>query len=69
MHLKSLSHVRLCEILWTVAHQAPLSMEFSRQEYWKGCHVLLQGIFPIKGLNQHLGISYLSCIWRRVLFH
>jgi len=21
---------------WTVAHQAPLSMEFSRQEYWSG---------------------------------
>ena len=21
---------------WTVAHQAPLSMEFSRQEYWNG---------------------------------
>ena len=23
-------------ILWTVAHQAPLSMGFSRQEYWSG---------------------------------
>ena len=23
-------------MLWTVAHQAPLSMEFSRQEYWSG---------------------------------
>ena len=22
--------------IWTVAHQAPLSMEFSRQEYWSG---------------------------------
>ena len=22
--------------LWAVAHQAPLSMEFSRQEYWSG---------------------------------
>ena len=21
---------------WTVAHEAPLSMEFSRQEYWRG---------------------------------
>ena len=28
-----LSRVRLFVILWTVAHQAPLSMEFSRQEY------------------------------------
>ena len=28
--------VRLFAILWTVAHQAPLSMGFSRQEYWSG---------------------------------
>ena len=28
---------------WTVAHQVPLSMEFSRQEYRMGCHSLLQG--------------------------
>ena len=34
-----------------VAHQVPLPMEFSRQEYWVGCHFLLQGIFPIQGLN------------------
>ena len=33
---QSLSHVRLSAILWTVAHQAPLSMEYSRQEYWSG---------------------------------
>ena len=31
--------------LWTVAHQAPLSMGFSRQEYWCGLPCLLQGIF------------------------
>ena len=30
------SHVQLFAILWTVAHQAPLSMGFSRQEYWSG---------------------------------
>ena len=29
-----LSHVQLFATLWTVAHQAPLSMGFSRQEYW-----------------------------------
>ena len=29
-----LSHVQLFVTPWTVAHQAPLSMEFSRQEYW-----------------------------------
>ena len=31
-----LSLVQLLEIPWTVACQAPLSMEFSRQEYWNG---------------------------------
>ena len=30
------SHFWLCVTLWTVACQAPLSMEFSRQEYWSG---------------------------------
>ena len=35
----------------TVAHQAPLSMGFSRQEYWSRCHALLQGIFSTQGLN------------------
>ena len=34
--VKSLSRVRLFATLWTVAHQAPLSMGFSRQEYWSG---------------------------------
>ena len=29
-----LSRVQLFVTLWTVGHQAPLSMEFSRQEYW-----------------------------------
>ena len=33
---QSLSHVQLFAVLWTVAHQAPLSMGFSRQEYWSG---------------------------------
>ena len=31
---QSLSHVQLFPASWTVACQAPLSMEFSRQEYW-----------------------------------
>ena len=34
--LSRLSHVRLSVTPWTVAHQASLSMEFSRQEYWSG---------------------------------
>ena len=39
---------------WTVAHQAPLSMGFSRQEYWSGFHSLLQGIFPTQEWNPGL---------------
>ena len=34
--VKSLSRVRLFATPWTVAYQAPLSMGFSRQEYWSG---------------------------------
>ena len=34
--VKSLSRVQLFATPWTVAHQAPQSMEFSRQEYWSG---------------------------------
>ena len=34
VHAQSLSHVELFESPWTVAHQAPLSMGFPRQEYW-----------------------------------
>ena len=34
--LSCFSHVQLFVTPWTVTHQAPLSMEFSRQEYWSG---------------------------------
>ena len=34
--LNCFSRIRLCTVLWTVAYQAPLSMGFSRQEYWSG---------------------------------
>ena len=37
-----------------VDHQTPLSMGFPRKNTGVGCHVLLQGIFPIQGLNLHL---------------
>ena len=48
---------RLCPTLatpWTVTHQAPLSMGFFRQEYWSGCHFLLQGICPTQASNPGL---------------
>ena len=36
MKVKSVSRVQLLATPWTAAHQAPLSMGFSRQEYWSG---------------------------------
>ena len=36
MKVKSLSRVGLVATPWTAAYQAPLSMGFSRQEYWSG---------------------------------
>ena len=45
-----LSHIRLFATPGTVAHQASLFMEFSRQEYWSRLPFsLLQGIFPTQG--------------------
>ena len=38
---------------WTVASQAPLSMEFSRQEYWSGLPFLFQEIFWTLVWNPH----------------
>ena len=41
-------------IQWTVAHQAPLSMEFSWQKYWIRLPFPAPRIFPTQGLNLHL---------------
>ena len=49
---------------WTVARQAPLSMEFSRQEYLSGLPFPTQGIFPTQGGH----ISCVSCIGR-LIYH
>ena len=47
----SLSRVRLFVTLWTVAHQAPLSMGFSRQEYWSGLLFPSPGDLPNPGIE------------------
>ena len=44
--VKSLSHVRLFATPWTVAHQAPLSMRFSRQKYLSGLPFPSPGDLP-----------------------
>ena len=51
VHAKSLSHVRFFVTLWTLAHQAPLSMGFSRQEYWSGWPCPPPGDLPDPGLE------------------
>ena len=52
-----------CLTLWTVACQAPLSTEFSRQVHWSGLPFPTQGIFPTQGLNRGLP----HC--RQILYH
>ena len=49
--LSNFSHVQLFVILWTVAHQAPLSMGFSRQEYWSGLPGPPRGDLPDPGIE------------------
>ena len=49
--MKLLSPVRLFQTPWTVAHQAPLSMGFSRQEYRSGRPLTSPGDLPIPGIE------------------
>ena len=70
MKVKSLSHIRLFATSWSVAHQAPPSMGFSRQEYWSGLpfpspldYLLTeQGVSPVVNTNcctfEKLKLSY-----------
>ena len=47
--LSHLSHVQLYATLWTVAHRAPLSMGFSKQEYWSQLPCPSPGDLPDPG--------------------
>ena len=49
--VKSLSRVWLFATPWTAAHQAPQSMEFSRQEYWSGLPFPFPGDLPNPGIE------------------
>ena len=57
------SHVLLFAILWTIALQTPLSMEFSRQECWSGLSCPPPGDLPDPGVK--LMSLMLSCIGRK----
>ena len=56
-------HVWLFETPWTIACQAPLSIEFSRQEYWSGLP------FPPPNAVVEPMSHYVFCIGRWVLYH
>ena len=56
--LSHFSCIWLYATIWTAACQAPLSLGFSRQEYWVGSHSLLQEIFSTQGSNW---VSNITC--------
>ena len=53
--VKSLSRVQLFVIPWTVAYQAPLSVGFSRQEYWDGV--------PLPSPDSYFGFLLVTVPW------
>ena len=70
---QSLSRVQLFVPLWTVAHQAPLSMEFSRQEYWSGVPLPTPGDLLDPGIKPEslvssavVGINHLV-FWKKLI--
>ena len=67
-----LSHVRLFATPWTVAHRAPLSMGFSRQEHWSGLPFLTPWDLPSPGIEpkSHAlagGFFYHCATWKALL--
>ena len=62
--MKSLSCVQLLATPWTAAHQAPPSVGFSRQEYWRGCHrLLLIEADPLTTIEKLPSNSTLTFLW------
>ena len=59
--------VQLCATLWTVACQAPLSMGFSRQEYWSGLPCAPPRDLPDPGIEPESLTS--TCIGRKAIYH
>ena len=51
MHGLLFSPVWFCTTFWIVAHQAPLSRGFYRQDYWVGCHFSPLGDLPNSGIE------------------
>ena len=64
--LSPFSHVQLGETPWTAACQVPLSMGFSRKEYWNGLPCPPPGDLPEPEIGP---ASHVLCIGRWVLYH
>ena len=61
------SCVQVFVMPWTVAHQVPLSMGVSRQEYWNGLPCPVPG--DLSQPRDQIQVSYISCIGKRILYH
>ena len=61
VHAKSLQLCPIFATLWTVARQGPLSMGFSRQEYWSGLPCPPPGDLPNAGIEP---ASLVSPAWQ-----
>ena len=64
--LSYFSHVQLFATLWTIAHQAPLSMGFSRQEYWS--ELPYPPLEDLPWPRDRTCFSCVSCFGRWVLY-
>ena len=67
--VKSLSRVRLFATPWTVAYQAPLSIGFSRQEYWNGLPFPSPGDLPDPGVEPRSPAMQAEALWTKHLGH
>ena len=71
--LSCFSHVQLFATPWTVAHQAPLCMRFSRQEYYSGLPCPPPGDLPDPGIKpaslKSLGIFTTSTTWEALCYN
>ena len=59
------SPVQLFVALWSVAHQGPLSLGFSRQEYWSGLLLPSSEDLPHTGIEN---VSHISSISRQAVY-
>ena len=63
--LSRVSHDQLFVIIWAIACQVPWSMEFSKQEYWRGLPCFLPGDLPDPGIKP---VSFASPAWAEGFF-